>query len=97
MTNFEKDCLQRVKDIANKLDNLDYDGLCDYFSDFLNVEYRVNSKYEYIGAYIYITLGGPNIWVDTHSKLVCLAWGSTKLSWGIMNSTAESIDEIFSE
>ena len=97
MTNFENECLQKVKGVASKLDSLDYDGLCDYFSDFLDVEYRIDSQCECISAYIYIDLCGPDIWVDTYDEQVKLVWGSTRVSEYISKATVENIDAIFSE
>lgn len=72
-----------VQQIANTLtkgfgdelniDNQPLDGL-DYLQDALDIEYIVNSKREYLGARVLVAFGGPNIWINTRTKLVEGYW-----------------------
>lgn len=59
-------------------DELNYDGeemsAFDYLQDALDIEYIVNSKREYLGARVLVTFGGPNIWVNTRTKVVEGYW-----------------------
>lgn len=49
------------------------DWLCE---NGLDVEYRVSSSGDYLGARVYVTLGGPTIWIETDFGRVCGAWGA---------------------
>lgn len=71
--------------------------LWDYFEDALDVEYTVNSQGEYIAARIYVTLGGPNVWVDTRDGYVKGAWGSDRAEVWLTDELRTAIDDIFSE
>ena len=71
--------------------------LWSYFADALDVEYTVNSLGEYIGARIFVTLGGPNVWVDTRDGVVSGAWGTDRASAWLPCEVCEEIDSIFSE
>jgi hypothetical protein len=46
----------------------------DYLQDALDIEYIVNSKREYLGARVLVAFGGPNIWVNTRTKVVEGYW-----------------------
>lgn len=55
------------------IDNQPLDGF-DYLQDALDIEYIVNSKREYLGARVLVAFGGPNIWINTRTKLVEGYW-----------------------
>lgn len=97
MTDFQKECARKVERIADQLEGMNSQELYEYFEDYLDVKYLINGNGEYWGAFIYISLGGPNIWVDTVDKSVKLAWGGDRAEWGLSNKTVSQIDEIFEE
>jgi len=70
-------------------------NLYEYFDDPLDIEYTIDSSGDYLGACIWVGLGGPNVWIDTRDRAVKLAWGSERAEWGILSDTAAEIDEIF--
>lgn len=72
-------------------------SLYDYFSDVLDFEYTINSNKEYIGVKVWVTLGGPNIWIDTRHCEVCGAWGSERETLPIPSEIRDEIDAIFSD
>ena len=72
-------------------------GLYDYFADALDIEYTISSRGEYLGAKIYVTLGGPNVWIDTREGYVKGAWGTDREESWIPSEICEEIDEIFRE
>jgi|UniRef100_A0A914DH90 hypothetical protein len=41
----------------------------DWLRDVLDIEYLVTSRREYKAARIYVTIGGPNAYIDTASAL----------------------------
>lgn len=71
--------------------------LYDYFNDFLDVEYIIDSSGNYIGSKIYITLGGPTVWIDTRTAEVRLRWASESASYPIDFDIRDEIDSIFEE
>lgn len=48
-------------------------GLYDYLGDVLDYEFTIDSQKEYKVAKIWVTLGGPNVWIDTAERAVKLA------------------------
>ena len=72
-------------------------SLWDYFADALDVEYTIDSRGEYLGARVYVTLGGPNVWVDTRYGEVGGAWGTDRESVWLPSEICEEIDSIFCE
>ena len=61
-----------VDDDGNEL------SLYDYLNDALDYEFTIDSRKEYKSAKIWITLGGPNVWIDTAERVVKLAWGTDR-------------------
>lgn len=80
-----------------KLDESEPLSLYDYFEDFLDVEYIIDSSGNYTGSKIYITLGGPTVWIDTRAANVNLHWGSEQASHPIDFDVKDEIDSIFEE
>ena len=72
-------------------------SLWDYFADALDVEYTIDSRGEYLGARVYVTLGGPNVWVDTRRGEVGGAWGTDRESVWLPSEICDEIDSIFCE
>ena len=89
---------KEVEELQEKIDELKEEGdLNSYFDDYLDVDYIVNSSKEYQSARIWVTLGGPGIWIDTEKSTVELSWGSTRKSANLSYSVRDAIDEIFEE
>ena len=55
------------------IDNQPLDGF-DYLQDALDIEYIVNKDRDYLGARVLVAFGGPNIWINTRTKLVEGYW-----------------------
>jgi hypothetical protein len=95
------------KDIAEELTAiyngtvLNEDGeqitLYDYFSDVLDFEYTINSDKTYKSVKVWVTLGGPNVWIDTTDSFVRLAWGTSREEYPLSYYISEAIDNIFEE
>lgn len=101
--NENKEYLLRVKEeIVNYYDGFtDEDGeekgLYDYLSDILDFEITINSRFEYSSCKVWITLGGPNVWIDTSSHEIKLAWGGEKESVWLWSQICDEIDSYFEE
>lgn len=68
-------------------------SLYDYLADVLDYEITIDSRLEYMSAKIWVTLGGPNVWIDTAEKAVKLAWGTDRAEYPIDPGACEEIDE----
>lgn len=66
-----RDHIREAYEASNVTEEWDENPLYKYLMDNeLDVEYRVSSDLEYQNIYIYITLGGPTVWIDTHQGTV---------------------------
>lgn len=65
----------------------------DYMADVLDYEITIDSRLEYESAKIWVTLGGPNVWIDTAEKAVKLAWGTGRAEYALDWDTCDAIDE----
>ena len=67
----------------------------DYFSDFYDVDYIVDSKKHYKACRVLVAFGGPNIYIDTWKKEVQLFWWSDTAIADIPGELCMVIDEFF--
>ena len=74
-------------------------SLYDYFSDCLDIEYRVSGKGrdDYRSVRIMVAFGGPNIYIDTASKAVELYWWTDQASYPLTHDVCDEIDDWASE
>ena len=74
-------------------------SILDYFSDCLDIEYRVNGKNadEINSVKIMIAYGGPTIFVDTGDRKIKLYWWTEYEEVSIFLEVAEAITEAFNE
>lgn len=83
---------QDLKDAYNNGNMIDYVG-----DNVLDVEYIINSSRELIGVKLYITLGGPTIWIDTENCTLNISWACESDTIGIYSDICDEITEIFGE
>ena len=92
----ELDCGCKVD--IDDIDDLDEVNIYDYFDDdIFNIEYTINSDFEYVGARIMIACGGPNIFVNTNNKRVELYWGFGRAEAALSDRAVEAIDAYFED
>ena len=72
-------------------------NLYDYFSDVLDIEYTISSRGEYLGASIWVAIGGPSIWIDTRENEIKGRWGSDAINIWLPSEIANEIDNVFEE
>lgn len=72
-------------------------SVSDYLADVLDYEITINSQMEYKSAKIWVTLGGPNVWIDTAERAVKLAWGTDRAEYALDWDTCDEIDEYMQE
>jgi len=71
-----------------------YDYICN---DVLDYETTHNSAGDMIGCRLYVTLGGPNVWIDTRNAEIALAWGTDRESVWLPSELCEMIDDAMTE
>ena len=101
------ECFEYARRVADELeeyaagtvtdDNDEPLTMYDYVADALDIEYAVDSQKKYLGARIYVTLGGPTVWIDTREKTVELRWGTDSATALLSYDAAEQLDDIMSE
>lgn len=72
-------------------------SLYEYFTDVLDIEYRIDANGEYKSVRLMVAFGGPNIYIDTASASVELYWWGDRASAYFSRSAADEIDYMFSE
>ena len=88
----KRDAKEKEKeDLENKGD------LQSYFDDCLDIQYIVNGNKDYESVRVWVTVGGPSIYVDTEEGAVILNWGGTHSEYYISGELRDAIDEIFSD
>lgn len=66
----------------------------DYMADVLDYEITIDSRLEYKSAKIWVTLGGPNVCIDTAEKAVKLAWGTDREEYPLDWDVSAHLDEV---
>ena len=69
----------------------------DYLADALDVEYTIGSDKAYRGARIAVTLGGPNIYIDTRRGEVKGFWGTERAAAWIPSEICAELDAVMEE
>ena len=101
--NENRDYLLRVREEIEQYYNgfTDEDGeekgLYDYLSDVLDFDITINSRFEYQGCRVWITLGGPSVWIDTEHHDLHLIWGNERDSIWLDGDICDEIDSYFEE
>ena len=75
--------------------DLEQQTLYDYFSDCLDIEYRVSGRGadDLRSVCIMIACGGPNIYIDTATKQVELYWWTDRANYPLSYSVCNEIDD----
>lgn len=69
----------------------------DYLNDVLDVEYILDSSFRLIGVKLYITLGGPTVWIDTRLHTVELRWGGDSETAYLDAEICEEINAVYED
>ena len=70
-------------------------NIYDYLNDVLDVEYILDSSMRLIGCKLYVTLGGPTVWIDTREQSVNIHWGSESDTIYISSDVCDEINEYY--
>lgn len=85
------------KQFETEVSDMDTASMWDYFNDFLDVDWIVNSNKEYKACRIMIAWGGPNIYVNTWDGCIELYWWTESGKAWLSKEVCETIDEAMEE
>lgn len=103
MTNTKEELRRRMQGIHHDL-KLAFEGelknedgepvdLWEYLADGLARDYRVGPDKTPSACRVFLSLGGPNIWVDTETDSIHGAWGSDREEIYIDSELSDAILE----
>lgn len=73
-------------------------GIFDYLNEHaLDFEITIDSRCTYHSCKVYLTLGGPTVWIDTADMSLNISWGTEKDKILIDNVISDEIDMYFEE
>lgn len=78
-------------------DEMEYRGLYDFINDALDVEITRGLSGDYRGAKLYMTVGGPTIWVDTQTGFVEGRWATDSCSKWVDSDAIDELNEAIEE
>ena len=72
--------------------------LSDYLSEqALDCRFIIESNFEFRSCQVFITLGGPTVWIDTETRSLELRWGGCSESLYLDSDICDAIDEYYAE
>ena len=72
-------------------------SIYDYMSDILDFEITIDSGMNYCACRVYVTLGGPTVWIDTHAGTVELRWGREESRYYLDGDIIDAVNDYFEE
>ena len=78
-------------------DEMEYRGLYDFINGALDIEVTCGLSGDYRGAKLYMTVGGPTIWVDTQTGFVEGRWGCDSCSKWVDSDAIDALNEAIEE
>ena len=89
----EKHARQIAEELESIVDQWGFNGLLDYFADLVEYDFRVDGAKRYLSARLWVTLGGPNICIDTEESAVNIYWAGGSAWWGLSTKAKDEIDQ----
>ena len=78
-------------------DDMEYRGLYDFINDAFDVEITRGLSGDYRGAKLYMTVGGPAIWVDTQTGFVEGRWATDSCSKWVDSDAIDALNDAIQE
>lgn len=72
-------------------------SLYDYFDDYYNIDWILDSNKELQAVRVMVACGGPNIYINTWDKQVELFWWTDSGKYYLDNDLCNAINSIFEE
>ena len=79
------DDIEKMTNGTYERDDYNYETIEEEFIDAytLDANYVIDGRGNMRGAWLYMTLGGPTVWVDTMRGVVRGTWGTDSFEWGL--------------
>jgi predicted RNA-binding Zn-ribbon protein involved in translation (DUF1610 family) len=78
---------------VNDIDDFEQLGIWDYMNDIIDIDFLVNSSKECVAAKIAVTLGGPNIYIDTEDRAVSLYWWTQSAKYYLRSDVIDAVND----
>ena len=72
-------------------------SIYDYMEDILDFNIIIDSQMQYTACKVYVTLGGPAVWIDTYYGTVELRWANEQASYCLDLDIIDAINDYFEE
>ena len=69
--------------------------LMEYFDDVLDIKFIVTPPRQLYGVELAVTLGGPNVYVDTRERAVLGYWGGEQERYPLHDDVCYEIEQQF--
>lgn len=79
------------------IENEDFQEFQEHFDDVLDIEYKIGGDLKYRSVKLALTLGGPNIYLDTETMTLRGYWGIWQEEIAVDRNVSNAIDDIFEE
>ena len=95
------DDIEKMTNGTYERDDYNYETIEEEFIDAytLDANYVIDGRGNMRGAWLYMTLGGPTVWVDTMRGVVRGTWGTDEFEWGLSEKAhdwvCEQADEMY--
>ena len=73
------------------------DDFWEWSEDILDIEYIIGGNMSYRGVELAVTLGGPNVYVNTRDGVIKGFWGSDRETVYITKDVINAIDNVFED
>lgn len=78
-------------------DEMEYRGLYDFINDAIDIEVTCGLSGDYRGAKLYMTVGGPTIWIDTQTGFVEGRWATDSCSKWVDSDAIDELNDAIQE
>ena len=86
-----------VEDAADVPDDAELAGMWEYFDDMLDIDFILDSEFEFKAARICVAWGGPSVYVDTYAHEVALYWWNEYARADLAGYVCDAVDEFAAE
>ena len=94
----KKEYIEICKEVAQEATSKNFEEFLTWLDEeVLEVKYIVDNNLQYEGCILTISLGGPNIFLDTYTQEVRLFWGADYANYSIFKDELSTIDEVMEE
>lgn len=96
---FDADFEKSLRSTADEINAMkdDFDQVCEYLEDKLDYDSLWNYDGSYDSCRVWITIGGPSVFIDTSDGYLKGRWGSTSIDIPLSYYVCNLIDDYMEE